>query len=302
MNTNFFKHPRQSFYNLLSRFVPLKAFERLYLSDQYYEYMGKKPDIDNPKKLTEKMLWMKLYGRNPLYTRMVDKYEAKKYVEEKIGSKYVVPCYGVWKSFDDIDFDKLPNQFVLKCNHNSGSYVICEDKNNFDKEKARKILEPALKKNYYWVFREWAYKNVNRRILAEQYIPSLGKKDSVEYKLTCFDGEVKVITVCTGVPHQAYELRHNDNFSRDWKRQDWYAAYTPTGEDIEKPKEMDEMIALSEKLSEGIPQVRIDWYVVDGQLYFGEFTFYTWAGYIQFQPEEWDLKLGGWMKLPGRMS
>ena len=128
----------------------------------------------------------------------------------------------------------------------------------------------------------------------------MGKADSVEYKLTCFDGEVKVITVCSGIPHQAFELRHNDNFSRDWKRQNWYAFYTPTGKDFEKPAQMDEIIAYSEKLSKGIPQVRVDWYIVDGHVYFGECTFYTWAGYIKFEPEEQDLVMGEWMKLPER--
>lgn len=297
---NFFKHPRLSLFHFINNHVPQLIPDKAFVKFQYAENMGAKLNLEHPTLFTEKLNWMKLYGRNPLYTRMVDKFEAKGYVAEKIGSEHVIPAYGVWHSFDEIDFDQLPDQFVLKCNHDSGSYVICEDKSTFDKDRARSILEPALRKNYYWMFREWAYKNVDRRILAEQYIPSLGKKDSVEYKLTCFNGEVKVITVCSGIPHQAFELRHNDNYSRDWKRQNWYAYYKPTGKDFQKPAEMDEIIALSEKLSEGIPQVRVDWYIVDGNIYFGEFTFYTWAGYITFEPEEWNRVMGDWMTLPAQ--
>ena len=294
------RHPKASFINHLNRLCPQLVPDRVFLRQQYTDIMGVEPDIDHPRKFTEKLLWMKLYGRDPQMTTMVDKCDAKTYVAERIGQEHVIPLYGVWNSFDEIDFDKLPRQFVLKCTQDSGSYVVCEDKATFDKMHARQVLQPALKKNFYWMYREWAYKNVVPRIIAEEYIPSLGKKDSVEYKLTCFDGEVKVITVCSGIPHQAFELRNNDNFSPDWTRQDWYAFYKPTGKNFTKPAEMDEIIALSEKLSKGIPQVRIDWYIVDGKVYFGEFTFYTWAGYIKFEPESQDLIMGNWMKLPER--
>lgn len=294
----FFKNPKRALIYFMNYRCPSLLPDKVFICQQYKDIMGEELNLKNPTKFTEKLQWMKLYAHNPLYTQMVDKYEVKDFVANWIGKEYVLPIYGVWDSFDQIDFDKLPNQFVLKCNHDSGSYVVCTDKATFDKEKARQVLEPALKKNFFWMFREWPYKNVKRRIIAEQYEPSLGKKESVEYKLTCFDGEVKVITVCSGIPHQAVELRNNDNFSKDWKRQNWYAVYKPTGKDIKKPAEMDDIVRFSEELSKGIPQVRIDWYVIDGKIYFGEFTFFTWSGYIHFEPKEWNLTMGEWLKLP----
>lgn len=300
MISSFCKHPKRSLIYFFDRHFHIIS-DKTFLCEQYEDYMGEKPNLENPQKFTEKLLWMKLYGRNPIYTQMVDKYEVKKYVEEHIGQKYVVPAYGVWHSFDEIDFSQLPDQFILKCNHDSGSYVICKDRKTFDKKNAHKILDAALKKNFFWKFREWVYKNVDRRILAEQYIPTLGQKNSVEYKLMCFDGEVKTITVCSGIPHQVSAPWNFDNYSRDWKRQNWYGnSNKPLGKDFKRPKEMDEIIALSEKLSKGIPHVRIDWYITNGQIYFGEFTFYPWAGYIKFEPKEWNLKVGEWMKLPDK--
>ena len=152
---------------------------------------------------------------------MADKYEVKQFVADKIGEEYVIPLYGVWDNFDEINFNKLPDQFILKCTHDSGGFVICEDKKTFDKEKAREKIEKTFGKSYFWQNREWVYKNIKPRIIAEKYMPSLGKQDSVEYKLTVINGIVKVITVCGGIPHAAFELRSNDNFDKEWNRQDW---------------------------------------------------------------------------------
>lgn len=196
---------------------------------------------------------------------MVDKYEAKKYVASIIGEQYIIPTLGVWDKAEDIDFDLLPNQFCLKCTHDSGSYVICKDKATFDKDAAKKILENGLNNSLYMVYREWPYKNVKPRILAEKYEPSLGNADSEEYKLTCCDGEVKAITVCGGIPHSVFSLRSNDTFSKDWTRQNWYAYYKPKGGDIKKLAKMDEIVEMSEMLSKGIPYIRIDWYIIDGR-------------------------------------
>lgn len=270
-----------------------------YLRILYRLFYGEKLHLDNPTKYSEKMQWLKLYHRKTIFTQMVDKYEVKKIVSEAIGEEYVIPCYGVWDTFDDIDFEKLPEQFCLKCTHDSGSFVICKDKATFDKVAAKERLERNRNKNFFYEFREWPYKDVKPRIIAEKYEPSLGKIDSVEYKLTCCDGEVKVITVCGGVPHSDFSLRSNDNFSKDWKRQNWYAYYKPKGGEIKKPSQMDKIVELSEKLSAGIPYVRVDWYIIDGKPYFGEFTFYTWAGFLRFTPKEWDAKMGEWIKLPG---
>lgn len=272
--------------------------DRIYLKILYRLYYGKRLDLNNPLSFTEKIQWLKLYNRNVKFTLMVDKYEAKKMVKHALGEEYVIPCYGVYNYFDEIDFSALPNQFVLKCTHDSGSYVICDDIKTFDFEKAKALLEKGLKKNFYSKFKEWAYKDVKPRILVEKYIPSLGKKDSVEYKLTCCDGEVKTITVCGGIPHTKSYLRTNDHFTKTWEKQNWWAVYKSSGKRIEKPAQMDEMICLSEKLSKDIPYIRIDWYVIDNKPVFGEFTFYTWGGFLRFNPKEWDEVIGSWITLP----
>lgn len=288
--------------------LPIKRLARRIILDrmndkQFIEYQWKKRmggtiNWDNPRTFSEKIQWTKLYYHNPMLNKLVDKYEVKKYVADRIGEDHVIPCYGVWDSFDEIDFAKLPNQFVLKCTHDSGSFVICKDKSTFDFKMARKKLTEAQKQNYYYIWREWAYKDVQPRIIAEKYIDSLGHPESIEYKLTCFDGKVKVITVCQGIAHAELSQRTNDHFDRDFKRQNWYAFYKPSNKEIEKPAQMDDIIAYSEKLSEGFPQVRVDWYVVDGIPFFGEMTFYTWMGFIEFEPKEWDNVMGDWFKLP----
>lgn len=280
--------------NYLRRLESSKSFIRR----QYVERLGVEPDLDNPKKFTEKLQWYKLNYHDPRFTVMVDKYAVKKYVADRIGSEYVIPCYGKWNSFDEIDFSTLPDSFVLKTNNDSASIIICKDKSLLDMGKAKSVLDNGVKRNYYWLCREWAYKNVKGCILAEKYMPTLGNIDSVEYKITCINGEVKVVTVCTGVPHSSFDVRYNDNFSKNWERQPWYAFHKPKGGVIEKPAQMDKMIELSEMLSKDIPQVRIDWYIIDDHIYFGEFTFYTWGGYIKFEPESWNDVMGEWFVLP----
>jgi len=269
-----------------------------YLRIMHLLNTGKRLNLKEPKTYSEKCQWMKLYYQRPELATMVDKYEVKQYVAEHIGKEYVVECYGVWNHFDEIDFDALPDQFVLKCTHNSGTFLVCKDKSKIDKHSAKEMFEKALSSVYYLNGREWAYKNVKPRILAEKYIDSLGKPESVEYKITCMGGHVEFVTVCGGIAHAEYEQRSNDHFTRDWQRMPWYARYKPTGKEIKKTPEIDKMIELSEALSKGIPQVRVDWYVHDGQIYFGEFTFYTWSGWPHFTPEEWDLKLGKNFILP----
>ena len=272
--------------------------DKPYLKVLHFMHTGKKLDLDNPKTYSEKCQWMKLYYQRPELSAMVDKYEVKRLVAEKIGSEYVVECYGVWEHFDEIDFDRLPDQFVLKCTHNSGGFVICKDKKTFDIQSAKQKMEPYLKAEYYKSGREWAYKHVKPRILAERYMDSLGKPESIEYKITCMGGEVQFVTICTGIAHAAYSQRHNDHFSKEWVRQDWYARYKPTGRNYELTEDIKKMMELSEKLAEGLPQVRVDWYVHEGHIYFGEFTFYTWAGWPHFTPQEWDAKLGESFVLP----
>ncbi|MBQ7219501.1 MAG: hypothetical protein IJS28_00820 [Synergistaceae bacterium] len=266
----------------------------------YKCFMGREIDLDNPQTLCEKLNWLKLYDRRPEYTIMADKYAVKKFVADRIGSEHVVPLLGVWDKFDDIDFDALPEQFVLKCTHDSGGLVVCRDKSSFNKKIARKVIEQSLARNYYFVFREWAYKDIPRRIIAEQYIPSLGKPESREIKVTCFNGIAKLNTICKGIAHNLPGKRQNDHYDRNMKRLMFSVVYKNPEVPEKIPEQMPEIIALSEKLSAGIPQVRVDWYIVDGQIYFGEFTFYTWGGFMRFEPPEWDGILGSWLELPDK--
>jgi hypothetical protein len=169
--------------------------DKLYVQLYYRLITGKKLNLENPQTYSEKCQWMKLYYQRPELSKMVDKYEVKKIVADTIGSEYVVECYGVWNSFDEIDFDKLPNKFILKCTHDSGGFVICKDKATFDKEEARRKFAHFLSHDHYWFSREWAYKNVKPRILAERYMDSLGKPESIEYKITCMGGAVFTVTI-----------------------------------------------------------------------------------------------------------
>ena len=184
--------------------------DKLYLKYKFYKKMKKQLNLDNPQTFNEKLQWLKLYDRNPEYTRMVDKYEVKKYVAEKIGEEYIIPTLGVWNKFEDIDFEELPNQFVLKCTHDSGGVVICKDKSTFDFNAANKKLTHCLKRNYFWKGREWPYKNIKPRIIAEQYIA----EDLVDYKFMCFSGEVKCSFICTN--RFSTQGLHVTFFDREW--------------------------------------------------------------------------------------
>ena len=261
---------------------------------------GYELNLDNPKTICEKLQWLKLYYRKPEFSKLVDKYEVKSYLGTLIGEEYIIPLLGVWDSVDEIDLDTLSEQFVLKCNHNSGSYVVCKDKKNFDFEAAKKILSDGMKENYFYSCREYPYKNVVPKIIAEKYIDSLGNDDSVEYKVTCFNGKVDFVTFCKGPAHQSLDVRFNDHYDLDFNKMPWYAEYRPSGINYEKPEQWDEIIRISEIIAKDIPYLRVDFYIIDNRLYFGEATFYTWAGFMNFQPKEWDLKLGEKIKLPDK--
>lgn len=278
--------------------MPDEKFLRL----QYECFSGRKLNLENPRTLTEKLQWLKLYDRRPEYTKMADKYEVKKLVSGKIGAEHVIPLLGVYDSFDEIDFDALPDQFVLKCTHDSGGLAVCRDKSSFDIDGARERLNASLKKNFYFRFREWVYKDIKPRIIAEQYVDSLGKPDSVEYKLTCFNGRAKLITICQGIAHSSADARTNDHYDRDMNRLMFSVYYKNPEIPAQIPAQMKDIIAFSEILSAGIPEVRVDWYMDKGRIYFGEFTFYTWAGLMKFEPPEWDEILGSWLELPEKYN
>ena len=265
-----------------------------YLKMLFKDAMGYPLDLENPKTFSEKLQWLKLYDRKPVYTQMVDKYEAKKYVADMIGEEYIIPTLGVWDSFDDIDFDSLPDRFVLKCTHDSGGLVICRDKSKLDKEHARKKIERCLKRNYYWSSREWPYKNVKPRIIAEQFLEDMD--ELVEYKMFCFGGEVKMVLVCKGEAHGAG--RTNDYCDVNLQRFPFTSLNPNSKGELPIPKELPQLIDVAQKLSSGIAQLRVDTYLADGKIYFGELTFFHNSGMAKFDPPEWDKTFGDWIELP----
>lgn len=274
----------------LLKWVP----DRLYIQFRFKKRTGYKLNLKKPKTFNEKLQWLKLYNRNPEYTRMVDKHDAKVYVAEKIGDRYIIPTIGVWDKFEDIDFDLLPEKFVLKTTHDSGGVVIVKDKSKLDVESAKKKIERSLKRNYFWSNREWPYKNVKPRIIAEQFLEDID--ELVEYKLFCFDGEVKMILVCKGQAHGAG--RTNDYCDLELRRLPFTALFPNSKGELPMPKEMPEILDVARKLSAGVPQLRVDTYVADGRIYVGELTFFHNSGMVTFDPPEWDQKLGDWIKLP----
>ncbi len=256
-----------------------------------------KLDLVNPETYNEKLQWLKLHDRKPIYTVMVDKYEAKEYVAQIIGEEHVIPTYGVWNSFDEIDFDSLPNQFVLKCTHDSGGIAICRDKKTFDKVKAKKLLTKNLKHNFYWTGRDWPYKNVKPRIIAEKYMEDSLDPDLRDYKFFTFNGVARALFVASDRQTKGVETRF-DFFDMDYNHLPVKNGHENSTVYPLKPKTFDKMKELAEKLGKGIPQARMDFYEVDGKVYFGEITLFHYSGMVPFEPAEWDKKFGDWIDLP----
>lgn len=271
--------------------------DEMYLKIAYWARMHKRLNLTNPKTFSEKLQWIKLYDRNPLYTQLVDKYEVKPFVEEKIGIEYIIPTLGIWDNFDDIDFSKLPNQFVLKCTHDSGGLIICKNKEILDIPTTRKIINSCLKHSFFWGMREWPYKDVKPRIIAEKYMEDTQTNELRDYKFFCFDGEVKALFIATERQKEGSETKF-DFFDAEFNHLPFTNGHPNASTLPEKPKCFNEMIVLASKLSKGIPHVRVDFYEVDGKVYFGEMTFFHWSGMTPFEPEEWDYKFGNWIKLP----
>lgn len=270
--------------------------DKKYLKILYRINFGKKLNLDNPQTYNEKLQWLKLYNQRPEYTDMVDKIKVKKFVADKIGEEYIIPTLGVWDNPDDIDFDQLPDKFVLKCNHDSGGLCICTDKSALNRDKVIKNLKKGLKRDYYKCLREWPYKNVERKILAEQYMET-PDGDLPDYKFFCFNGEVKAMFIATDRFTPGEETKF-DFFDRKFNHLPFENGHPNSKVEIDKPKHFEKMVQLAEKLSEGIPHARIDFYDIDGKIYFGEITFFHWSGFVPFKPEEWDTKFGEWIELP----
>ena len=278
----------------LSRYI---KNDKQYISLRYFAAMGKRMNWDNPQTYNEKLQWLKLYDHKPIYSTMVDKYEAKKYVANIIGDKYIIPTLAVYDKVEDIDFDALPNKFVLKCTHDSGGLVICRDKSKLDKKAALKKLKKRMNGNYYYWKREWPYKNIKPRIIAEQYMEDDQFHDLRDYKFFCFDGEMKVLFIATE-RHLKNEETKFDFFDADYVHLNIRNGHPNASQPPAKPKTFEEMKKLAGILSKNIPQLRVDFYEVNGKAYFGELTFFHWSGLVPFVPEEWDSIFGRWLKLP----
>ena len=285
--------PLKAIIRKTSRIIPDEPYIKL----KYRWSFGRYPDLKNPLTYNEKVNWLKLHDRKPIYTQMVDKYEVKGIVAKKIGEQYIIPTYGVWESFDQIDFDMLPDQFVLKGTHDGGSIVICKDKKELDKSAIRKKLTAALKENYYWHGREWPYKNVKPRIIAEAYMIDNETEELRDYKFFCFNGVPKALFIATDRQRKGEETKF-DFFDMDFNHLNIRNGHENAKVTPAKPVCFEEMKSLASVLSKGIPQLRVDFYEVNGKVYFGELTFSHWDAMIPFEPEKWDRIFGDWIELP----
>lgn len=285
----YLRHPQ---YFLL--WLDIKGIVRLpddlYLKIFYRKKIGKKLNLKNPQTFNEKMQWLKLNDRKEIYTTMVDKYDVKKYVANIIGEEYIIPTIGVYDNFDNINFDELPNKFVIKCTHDSGGVVVCKDKSTFNIEIARKKINDCLKKNFYYLGREWPYKNVKPRIIIEKFLDDEKNEDLIDYKIMCFNGKAQCSFLCLN--RRSKEGLNVDFYDLNWNKMPFERHYKQSNIVMEKPENYDLMIELAEKLAKNIPFVRVDFYDIKGKVYFGELTFYPGSGMEEFNPEEWDKKLG----------
>lgn len=254
--------------------------------------------LDNPVTYNEKQQWLKLFDRKPIYTLLVDKYLVKEYVAKKIGEEYIIPTIGVWEKPEDIDFSQLPQQFVLKCNHNSGlGMYICKDKNSMDRESVIAELRKGLSQDYYMWNREWPYKNVPRKIIAEKFMEDKNSGELRDYKFFCFDGEVRCLFIATDRSKGDHFTKF-DFFDENFEHLPFTNGH-PNAEHLpEKPECFEEMKRVAAKLSKGIPSVRVDLYEIDGKVYFGELTLSHWGGFTPFNPNKWDYTFGAWITLP----
>lgn len=276
------------------RWIP----DKLYIQMYYTMRCGRPCNFKNPTTFNEKIQWLKLNDHNPVYTDMVDKYEARKIVADTIGEEYLIPLLGgPWNSVDEIDFDALPNQFVLKCTHDCGGVIICRDKSTFDREAAKKKLDECLKINYFWISREWPYKNVKPRIIAEQYMEEPGKDFLTDYKFLCFHGEPKVImTVQGGHLEESQVMRRM--YDTQWNLLPiGLRGKQPVTEAEEKPEQLEQMLVLARKLSANRKFLRPDFYVVNGRIYMGELSIYHMGGMERYVPESYNALLGSYLDL-----
>jgi hypothetical protein len=270
--------------------------DELYLRLIYRIRVGDKLDLNDPLTFNEKLQWLKLNDRQPFYSILVDKLEVRKYIADMIGEDYLIPLIGVYNSIDEIDFDYLPNQFVLKCTHDSGGIVICRDKDQIDIESVKKKLNMYMKRNYFFHGREWPYKDIKPRIICEKYMVDESETELKDYKFMCFNGKPKCMFVCLN--------RFSDNgpnmdyYDLEWNPIQVERHHKNSGTLLPRPVTFEKMIEIAEKLSADIPFVRVDFYEVNGRLYFGELTLYPASGFEKYTPETYEYLFGSWIDLP----
>lgn len=287
-------HPKDALICMMNKnfffFVP----DKIYLKWKYRLIMGYRLDLDNPQTFHEKLQWLKLYDRKSIYTKMVDKYEAKEYVRNIIGDKHIIRTLGMYNNFDEIDFDKLPDKFVIKPTHTSGNVYICTDKSKINYKYLKNEINKWLKRKYYYIHREWPYKDVKPRIIIEEYLNELGKDDLIDYKFFMFNEKLAFLLVCSN-RRNGLKLTF---FDKDGNLLDLREDKKLNDLNIKLPENYKDMIEMAKKISKGTIESRIDFYDVDGKIYFGEITFFDSAGYGHYEPEEYDLKIGKMLKLP----
>lgn len=264
-----------------------------YLKWRFEKSLGYPLNLSNPTTFNEKLQWLKLYDRKPKYTNLVNKYKVREYIKEKIGEDYLIPLYGVWSNFDEINFHELPKSFVLKTTHDSGSVVICKDRSNFDKEKARKILSKSLKNNYYYSGREWPYKNTERMIIAEKYMEDIETGELRDYKFFTFNGAVKFMFIAS----DRGKNTSFDFYDREFNHIPVSQHYPNSNKQILKPNNFEKMIELAEKLGSEFPHVRVDFYEANNKIYFGELTFTHFSGFYKFKPLKYDHIFGEYLDI-----
>lgn len=298
--------------NRIWKFISDKNYRFLFLADygiyknladseflcrKFLASVGYPLNLSYPRSFNEKLQWLKLYDRNPLYTKLVDKYEVKAYIADIIGEKYIIPTLKVWESPDKIDMNELPNSFVLKTTHDSGGVVVCKDKNGLDIKSTLNIIQKSYNNDYYVMSREWPYKDVKRRVIAEKYLHDDNNSDCLtDYKFMCFNGKCKCIF--TGTDRFTEDGLQITFYDTEWNILPFKRHYPARKTPGPKPKNLSLMIELAEKIAKDLPFVRVDLYETSGNIYFSEVTFFPGSGFEEFTPQEWDYKLGEWIVLP----
>ena len=299
------KNPIQLIKGAYNKFFYYCAPAKIYLNKQYKAVFGRNINWKNPTTYNEKLQWLKVYGKNSTHAKLVDKYEVREYIKDKIGEKYLIPLLGAWERVEDINFDELPNQFVLKCTHDSGSVLICKDKDTFDIAEAKSRLAKRLKMNFYYNCREYPYKYIKKpRIIAEKYMINDNDSAPLDYKFMCFEGEPRVLFLDIGVCETNNLGGHAEHYYRNIYDMNFIPIDMKETREhidldkIQKPSHFEEMKKIAQTLCQGLHHCRVDLYEINGEIYFGEITFFHGAGYNYFDPIEWDKTLGDWIQIP----